>query len=239
MSEDYTDNNTNDLTNALRTYGETKGSERYRRSLTQKKTVTRTHDEGEKVSEEVVVDVTDVERLHVVTRIIDDAVDVVVAKSDEKVEEEAARAATDVGGQPRKGLAQIAGVDYAAAAMTALNTMWECVGKAQDQSRRVQLIGKRCESVALHRPCRTRWATRQSRCSRRPSAAGAKERQDSYIDYKAKRREVVFDPWDDILRTYVGATLHDAVMEASGLFIEVHEMTGRGKRAIQVDIVAV
>ena len=146
MSEDYTDNNTNDLTNALRTYGETKGSERYRRSLTQ--TVTRTNAKGEKVSKEV--EVKDAERLHVVTRIIDDAADAVVAKIDEKVEEEAARAATDVGGQPRKGLAQIAGVDYTAAAMTALNMMWECVGKSQDRSRRVQLIGKRCESVALH-----------------------------------------------------------------------------------------
>ena len=232
MSEDYTDNNTNDLTNALRTYGETKGSERYQRSLTQKKTVTRTNDEGEKVSEEVVVDVTDVERLHVVTRIIDDAVDVVVAKIDEKVEEEAARAATDVGGQPRKGLAQIAGVDYTAAAMTALNTMWECVGKSQDRSRRVQLIGKRCESVALHQAMSDQMGYKAKPLFKKAKRSyEAKERQDSYIDYKAKRREVVFDPWDDILRTYVGATLHDAVMEASGLFIEVHEIIGRGKRA--------
>ena len=149
-------------------------------------------------------------------RIIDDAVDVVVAKIDEKVEEEAARAATDVGGQPRKGLAQIAGVDYTAAAMTALNTMWECVGKAQDRSRRVQLIGKRCESVALHQAMSDQMGYKAKPLFKKAKRSyEAKERQDSYIDYKAKRREVVFDPWDDILRTYVGATLHDAVMEAS------------------------
>ena len=88
MSEDYTDNNTNDLTNALRTYGETKGSERYQRSLTQKKTVTRTNDEGEKVSKKSCSTSDDAERIPVVTRIIDDALDDVVAEIDEKVEEE-------------------------------------------------------------------------------------------------------------------------------------------------------
>ena len=102
MASDYPRNNTNDLTNALRNYGETKGIDRYNRSKTQKKTVTRTNAEGEKVSVEIEVDVTDGERIPVVGNIIDNALDNVIAKIDEKVEDEKARQPGD-GVQLRRG----------------------------------------------------------------------------------------------------------------------------------------
>ena len=227
MSEDYTRNNTNDLTKDLQTYGETKGIDRYNRSLTQ--TVTRKDSEGEKVSKEV--EVTDAERNHVVGNIIDEALDNVIAKIDEKVEDEKARQPGD--GVPTKGLSQIAAMDYTAAAATAMNAMWEAAGKPNiNRSRRVQLIGKRCESVVRQQAMRDQLGHKAKVLIKKAQRTyEAKERQDSYLTYKAEKRGVVFEAWDNITRTYVGAKLHDAVMEGSSLFKEVPDIVGSGKRA--------
>jgi len=226
MASDFDTNNTNDLTEALRNYGETKGVDRYNRSLTQ--TVTRKNSEGEKVSK--VVEVRDAERISVVANIIDDAIDNVVARIDEMVEDEKARQPGV--GAPTKGLPEIAGMDYTAAAATALNAMWEAAGKPNiNRSRRVQLIGKRCEGVVRHQAMRDQMGYKAKPLIKKAQRTyEAKERQDSYLAYKAEKHGVVFEPWDHITRTYVGAKLHDAAMEASGLFREVPELVGSGKR---------
>ena len=62
----------------------------------------------------------------------------------------------------------------------------------------VQLIGKRCESVMLHQAMSDQMGYKAKPLFKKAKRSyEAKERQDSYIDYKAKRREVVFDPWDN------------------------------------------
>ena len=108
-----------------------------------------------------------------------------------------------------------------------LNTMWGVggAGPVPPGAANRQAVRKRCSPRAMS----DQMGYKASRCSKSQAQLQAKERQGGHRRW-AKRREVVFEPWDDILRTYVGATLHDAVMEANGLFIEVHDIIGRGDR---------
>ena len=184
MASDYDRNNTNALTRRSMV---TKGIDRYNRSLTQ--TVTRTNAKGEKVSKEV--EVKDGERIPVVANIIDNALDNVIAKIDEKVEDEKARQPGDGGGQ-RKGLSQIAAIDYTAAAMTAMNAMWEAVGKPNiNRSRRVQLIGKRCESVVLHQAMRDQMGYKAKGADQEGPAQLRSERTPGQLHRPTRQRSAV------------------------------------------------
>ena len=73
-----------------------------------------------------------------------------------------------------------------------MNDVGSCVGKPNiNRSRRVQLIGKRCESVALHQAMSDQMGYKAKPLIKKAQRSyEAKERQDSYIDYKAEKRRV-------------------------------------------------
>ena len=228
MASEYEGNNTNDLTSRLQDWGRTTGRERYHRSL--QRTVTRKDEAGNEISK--TVEVKDVERDSQAAGIIEQSLDLVVGMIASKVDAEMDRLSQPYPGQPKKGMPQIAGLDYTAAAMTALSSMWEDAGTTLGHQRRIMKIGERCQSLARRQAMDAQIGYRSKTLHKKAQRKyDAKERQDSWLDYKAERAGIAFEPWDKQTRVYVGSELHSAVLEATNLFIEkVDLVKGKARR---------
>ena len=132
-------------------------------------------------------------------------------------------------GAPKKGLAAYA-LDITTAAATALATMMESVRGQIRRTRTCNMIGERCQAAALRQHLLDAMGYRAKALFKKAKRKyQSKERQHSWLLYKAGRMGMSFEPFDSETKFNVGNILHDAVMKSSGLFVDYIKTTGRGK----------
>jgi len=225
--KDYQDTSSNDLTSRLQSWGISTGIDRYRKTRTQIVKRKTKDANGNIVTKEVEVDVADVERLTVEANIIDNALDAVVTKLVQLIEEyDPGRSCA-----PIKGLAEITSLDPTAVAATALNAMWECAGGTSDTAQRLDKIGNRLNTVMLRdEMSRHMGAKADALAKRAQKKFTSKWRQKRWLEKQAEFRGVTFKPMDKDVRIFVGTLAHNAVMQSTKLFQEQTQITkGRGR----------